>query len=109
MMDEDGPPSEGAIGRTVMKQSMTPPSSRPSDTLTPAASQVASHAGPRLPEAGGWVGWGGRRLRAVVSARVASAEAATASARLPSTWPQSCVSWGAPEPSSNFGAVLSLL
>ena len=62
MMDKDGPPSEGAIGRTVMEQSVMTRRSRPSDTLAPAATQVASHAGPRLPEAGGCVGWGGRRL-----------------------------------------------
>ena len=98
MMDKDGPPSEGAIGRTVMEQSVMTRRSRPSDTLVPAAPQVASHAGPRLPEAGGWVGWGGRRLIAAISAREASVEAATACWRVDMNLARLQVSRGAPVP-----------
>lgn len=52
------------------------------DTFSPAAAGVAGDTRPRLPEAGGWMGWDGRRARAPDSATVASAEADTAIAAI---------------------------
>ena len=52
------------------------------DTFSPATAEVAGDTGPRLPEAGGWMGWDGRRAWAPNSAMVASVEAPTASAAI---------------------------